>query len=56
LHLLDQRIESYALFPEVSLQKPIARRRRHAAPADRAERKVIEDRRRVEVSQLDVER
>jgi len=29
LHLLDQRIENYALFPEVSPQKPVAQRRRH---------------------------
>jgi hypothetical protein len=26
LHLLGQRIENYALFPEVSLQKPVAQR------------------------------
>jgi len=25
LHLLNQRIENYALFPEVSLQNPVAR-------------------------------
>jgi len=56
LHLLDQRIQNYAMFPEVSPQKPVAQRRRHAAHADRAGRKVIEDRRRVEVSQLDVKR
>jgi hypothetical protein len=36
LRLFDQRIENYALFPEVSLQKAFAQRRRHAAPADRA--------------------
>jgi hypothetical protein len=34
--LLDQRIENYALFPEVSLQMASARRRGHAAPAERA--------------------
>jgi hypothetical protein len=36
LHLLDQRIENYALFPEVSLQMASAQRCGHAAPADRA--------------------
>jgi hypothetical protein len=36
LHPLDQRIQNYALFPEVSPQKPVAQRCRHAAPADRA--------------------
>ena len=41
LHLLDQRVENYALFPAVSRQKPLARRRRHAAPADRAELNVV---------------
>jgi len=29
LHLLDQRMQNYALFPEVSPQKPVAQRRRH---------------------------
>lgn len=36
MRLLDQRIQNYALFPEVSPQMPVAQRRRHAAPADRA--------------------
>ena len=35
MHLLDQRIENYALFPEVSLQIASAQRCGHAAPADR---------------------
>jgi hypothetical protein len=35
LHLLDQRIENYALFPEVSPQMASAQRCGHDAPADR---------------------
>ena len=35
MHLLDQRIENYALFPEVSLQIASAQRCGHAAPANR---------------------
>ncbi len=35
MHLLDQLIENYALFPEVSPQMASAQRCGHAAPADR---------------------